>query len=333
MTSAMAPLLSLALLSPSAPDVAHDGRIPILLDSDANNELDDQHAIAYMVFNGDVFNVAGITINRTRFGGDVRAQAEEARRVVTLCGVAEKVAVVEGADGDFPSIEGSLDEASYDGRAAVDFIVEAAHGMGTPRNRLVLAPIGKLTNIALALKRDPSIASLVRVVWLGSNYPEPGEYNQDNDEAALTYVLETDVPFEIALVRYGKPSGTAAVTVSLAEIRERMPGRGPRVENPVIGRNGGSFHTFGDYSVDLFEHIELQGDPPSRALYDMAALSIIKNPAWARPTQIPAPRLEDGAWVEQPDNPRMITLWENFDREAIMADFYRVMNQPALATD
>ena len=52
-------------------------------------------------------------------------------------------------------------------------------------------------------------------MWLGSNYPAPGEYNQDNDPESLRYVLSTDVPFEMVLVRYGMPSGTDAIRVGL----------------------------------------------------------------------------------------------------------------------
>jgi purine nucleosidase len=217
---------------------------------------------------------------------------------------------------------------AFDGSEAVRFIIEAAHA---PRAApLVLLPIGKLTNIALALKRDPSIAGKVRIVWLGSNYPEPGEYNQENDEPALQYVLDTNVPFEIALVRYGTRSGTDAVRVTPDEIRRRMKGRGPRVGQAVVGRHGGRFHTFGDYSIDLFEHIELDGQPPSRALFDMAAVAIVKNAAWAKARRIPAPALKDGKWVERPENPRSITLWEHFNRKAILGDFFRVMARPRL---
>ena len=43
----------------------------MIIDSDANNELDDQHAIAYALFNGDVFNVIGITVNDTRNGNGI----------------------------------------------------------------------------------------------------------------------------------------------------------------------------------------------------------------------------------------------------------------------
>jgi hypothetical protein len=178
--------------------------------------------------------------------------------------------------------------------------------------------------------KDPSIASCLRVVWLGSNYPEPGEYNQDNDLAALQYILDQEVEFEIVLVRYGSPSGTDAVRVSLDEIRARMPGLGPRVPEPVRGRNGGEFTTFGDYSVNLFENIDLHGDPPSRALFDMAAVAILREPAWATRLEIPAPRLAEGRWVERPDNPRTIVLWENFDRDAIVEDFFERMRNYVL---
>lgn len=301
----------------------------VILDSDANNELDDQHAIAYLLFNGDVFDVEGITVNRTRGGGGLDQHVAEAERVVRLAGLEGRIPVISGADGAFEQIEPHIMEAGFDGSAAVDFIIERAHATGG--GKLTLLPIGKLTNIALALRKDPSIAPKVRIVWLGSNYPEPGEYNQENDEPALNFILDTDVDFEIALVRYGTPSGTDAVRVTPDEIRARMAGKGPRMEAPVVGRNGGEFTTFGDYSVDLFEHIQLDGDPPSRALFDMAAVAIVKNPSWATAVPIPAPRLEDGRWVERPGNPRQIVLWQDFDRDAIVEDFYERMEEYVLA--
>jgi purine nucleosidase len=299
----------------------------VLLDTDANNELDDQHAIAYLLFSGDVFDVEAITVNRTRGGGDAEMQAAEAERIITLAGLRRVFPVFRGANGSFAEIAPHVGKSSFDGASAVNEIIRQAKA-GPP---LTLLPVGKLTNIALALKKDPSIASKVRIVWLGSNYPEPGEYNQENDEGALQYVLDTNVPFEIAPVRFGTPSGTDHVRVTREEIRERMAGKGPRIRVPIIGRHGGKFATFGDYSVNLFDHIELSGAPPSRALYDMAAVAIVKNPAWAKARKIPAPKLVDSKWVERPENTRMITLWENFDRDAIMKDFYATMERPVLA--
>lgn len=312
------------------PAVEAPAPLRIIFDTDANNELDDQHALAYMLLNRDVFDIEGVTVNKTHGGGGIDAHFAEADRIVRLCGLEDEIRVTKGAEGSFYEIMDHIDESNFDGSDAVNLIIERAHADSD--RPLLLVPVGKLTNIALALKKDPTIASKVRVIWLGSNYPNPGEYNQVNDEPSLVYVLETDVPFEIALVRYGVPSGTDAVRTTLEEVRENMPGRGPRAAAPVKGRHGGQFECFGDYSVNLFEHIQMHGNPPSRALYDMAALAIVKNPGWATAEEVPAPQLvvgegTQGRWVDQPDNTRRITLWKDFNRDAIIADFYATMER------
>jgi len=313
----------------SVPASAAEAKIRVILDTDANNELDDQHAMAYLLFNGDIFEVEGITVNRTSSGGDVHQHFAEAERVVKLCGLEGKVGVYLGAEKSFEAIRGALGQPDFDGHEAVDRIIERA--MAADDRPLVLLPVGKLTNIALALEKAPAIAAKVRIVWLGSNYPKPGEYNQDNDEGAMNYLLDAEVPFEMVTVRYGEPSGTDAVRATLGEVREIMPGKGPKIDTPVTGRHGGEFATFGDYALNLFENIRLHGDPPSRALFDMAAVAIVKNPGWAEARPIPAPTLVDRKWVERPDNGREIILWENFDRKAIMADFYDRMENYVLA--
>ena len=62
----------------------------------------------------------------------------------------------------------------------------------------------------------------------------------------------------------------------------------------------------------------------------MVAVAILKNPDWGETTEIPAPKLVNGEWVERPDNPRTIILWENFDAEAILEDFYETIEEPVL---
>jgi len=297
-----------------------DPRIPVIIDTDANNELDDQHALAYLLLNDTIFNVLGITVNATYNGGEIEEHQKEANRVVDLVGWKGRVEVFKGANANFKEIQDQLDQSGFDGSAAVDFIIgEARKKRAQP---LVLIPVGKLTNVALALEKEPSIASRIRIVWLGSNYPEPGEYNLENDTASLNFILKTEVPFEMATVRYGRTSGTADVKVRRREIYTRMPGSGPVVAMPVTGRHGGSFTCFGDYSVDLFKHITDLEDGCYRALFDMAAVAIVKNPSWAEKHEIPCPLYFNDGWVEQPGNSRTISIWENFNSAAILNDFF-----------
>jgi purine nucleosidase len=79
--------------------IQQEQKISVLLDTDANNELDDQHAIAYMLFNGNTFNVEGITVNATRSGGNIDEHYNEAKRVMQLCGEFGSIPLKKGANG------------------------------------------------------------------------------------------------------------------------------------------------------------------------------------------------------------------------------------------
>lgn len=299
-------------------------KIHVIFDTDANNELDDQHALAYLLFNGSTFIVEGVTVNATRSGGDISEHYAEAGRIITLCNLDGKIPLLKGANFDFAQIEGQIRSDDFDGSDAVNFIIEKA--MIFTGQKLVLVATGKLTNVALAIKKEPSIVQNIRVVWLGSNYPDPGEYNQDNDTMAMNFVLNTDVDFDMVTVRYGKLSGTDAVRVTQEDIEMNMPGKGPELTRPVTGRHQAAFTTFGDYSVNLFEHIDYYGDPPSRALFDMVAVAILKNPSWGESRRISCPLLVNNQWIERPENLRLITIWENFNRDEILEDFYHTMD-------
>ena len=314
--------------SESGPVEEEAKKIPVIFDTDANNELDDQHALAYLLFNGETFDVRGVTVNATFNGGEIEEHVAEAKRIMELCIVEDKIPLYSGANGDFESIRNAINDPEYDGKEAVQFIIDESRK--SRDRKLVLLPVGKLTNIALALEIAPDIKDNVRIVWLGSNYPEPGEYNQINDIPSLNYILDQNVPFEMVMVRYGKPSGSDAVRVTPDDIEQNMPGVGP-TSDPVTGRHGNTFTNFGDYSVNLFRNAKMHGDPPSRPLFDMVAVAIVKNPSWGEGRAIPAPFLDGEKWVERPENDHKVIIWENFDSKAILEDFYDIMRNPVIA--
>ena len=301
-------------------------RINVIFDTDANNELDDQHALAYLLFNSDLFDVRGVTVNATFNGGEIQEHVKEADRIMKLCNAAS-IPLLTGANADFESIQPALSSPEYDGKEAVEFIISEARKSSD--EKLVILAVGKLTNVALAVTRAPDILTKIRLIWLGSNYPEPGEYNLVNDIPSMNYLLDQELETEIVMVRYGKPSGSDAVRVTPDEIKQEMTGTGPEVQ-PVTGRHGGEFSTFGDYSVNLFSNVELYGDPPSRALFDMVAVAVVKNPDWGTRNIIAAPIMENETWVERPDNSRKVTIWEDFSVNAILDDFFETMKNPAI---
>ena len=122
--------------------------IPVIFDTDANNELDDQHALAYLLLNRETFDVIGVTVNATWSGGPVEEHYREAERVLRLCNMEGSIPLYKGADGNFTGISGTMNQLPYDGSDAVEFIIrEAFKARDQP---LVILAVGKLTNVALA---------------------------------------------------------------------------------------------------------------------------------------------------------------------------------------
>ncbi len=318
-------LLILSMTAASGQKSLPGSKIPVILDTDANNEIDDQHAMAYLFLNQEVFDVLGVTVNATYNGGDIDNQYREAKRIVDLFDLDASIPLLKGANSDFDAIRPTLEEHHFDGYEAVDLILEKAL---EPRDQpLVLLAVGKLTNIALAHAKNPEIENRVRLVWLGSNYPKPGEYNLENDIPAMNYLLETGMPFEIVTVRYGDPTGTSAVSVTKRDAEMHIAGKGPISKRTITGRHGGQFNRFGDYAWNLYQHIDYYGEPPSRSLYDMAAVAIVKNPAWAEAKTLRGIHMEKEKWVIDKASQREVLLWENFDKEAILQDFFTALEK------
>jgi len=294
-------------------------KISVILDTDANNELDDQHAIAYMIYNDDQFDIRGITTNRTWGGGPVEEHTKEARRIVHLCNADDRIQVISGVNGNYDILKDSLDNPVYDGQKAVEFIIQQAHTK-TDGKKLVLIPIGKITNIALALKKDPSIIPKVRIVWLGTNWPNPGEYNMENDTAAVNPVIKSGVEMWICTVA----GGTAEVRTTRTQITSHLKGKGKQVE-PIEGRHGGNFDRLGDYLVNLWENVKEE----TRSLYDVANVATVKNPQWAEKTVVYGPRLINGAWTSEANAKDSVVFFRNYDVTSVINDFWKTMEKIA----
>ena len=303
--------------------VGNNGQnINIIFDTDINNELDDQHALAYLLSNGDIFNLEALTVNATSTGGGIQNDVDEAKRILQLYNLQNDVTVHVGAQRNFSAISTNFDPNNFDGIGAVDAIIE-----GTNNVDATIVALGKLTNVALAILKDPTIVNRTRVVWLGSNYPNNGEYNLQSDVDAMNYVLDSDIPFEIVTVRLGTAeNGSSNVNTTVTEINQIMPGLGPLATTPITGRDGGTFSRFGDYSVDLFNYIGKE----TRSLFDLVAIAIVKDPSWGMTNSIPAPIYQSNDWVERPTNTREITIWGDFDSTSILDDFFESIENYSL---
>ena len=141
---------------------------------------------------------------------------------------AEYVHGPTGVDGaDLP-----IAAAAVEPGHAVDLIIEACLDAGD--DPVTLCPLGPLTNIGMAIAKEPRIVAGIReIVWMGGAFDEAGnttdlaEFNAYVDPHAAHIVMTAGVPLTIApldvthralmlpdhvdrLDRYGTPIATAA---------------------------------------------------------------------------------------------------------------------------
>lgn len=69
---------------PKKDAVSSTKKLSVIFDTDANNELDDQHALAYLFSNQDYFDIQAVTVNATRNGGNIQGHYDEAERIMHL---------------------------------------------------------------------------------------------------------------------------------------------------------------------------------------------------------------------------------------------------------
>lgn len=135
---------------------------------------------------------------------------------------------------------------------AVDLIVETV--MSAP-GEVTLVPIGPLTNVALALRREPRLAGAVREVVLMGGSTERGnetpaaEFNIFVDPEAAAAVFAA--PWQVTMVGLNLTHQAQATSRVRAAVRA-LPGTGARLAGDLLdyaatgrpegGRGGPSFH-------------------------------------------------------------------------------------------
>jgi inosine-uridine nucleoside N-ribohydrolase len=179
----------------------------VIIDTDPGT--DDAMAII-LALNSPEFKVEALTV----VPGNVTAKQglENALKLVSLAGrcdllvaggaqhpLAQKLITAEfwhGKNG-LADIELPASKCQPDPRFGPDLIVEMVHKYP---HEITLIPVGPLTNIALALSRDPSIAPLVKEIVImggsisGGNVNAAAEANIFNDPEAASIVFNAPWP-------------------------------------------------------------------------------------------------------------------------------------------
>lgn len=183
-----------------------EGKIDLVLDTDAYNEIDDQFAISFMLKCGDKFNIKGICAapfhnSRSASAADgMNKSYDEILKLLSLAGRSELAnRVYKGSEAYLP------DESQPVQSPAADFIAKSADEY-SPERPLYIVAIGAITNVASAILKNPKVIENTVILWLGGHaFDIPGaatEFNMVQDIAAARVVFGCGVPL-VQLPCYG----------------------------------------------------------------------------------------------------------------------------------
>ncbi len=249
----------------------------VIIDTDPGT--DDAMAIM-LALNSPEFDVRALTV----VPGNVTAAQglENALRMVSLANRCD-VAVAAGAQhplfqklitaefwhgkNGLANVELAPSKCKADPRWAPDLITEMVHA--NP-HEITLIPIGPLTNIALALQKDPSIAKLVKEVVImggsisGGNVNAAAEANIYNDPEAAQIVFQAGWPLTMVGLDVGDKT---LLTRKHIEALKKNPG-------PVSD----FIYKVADFLITLSEKFDSPGTP----MYDPLAVGVALDPTMVK---------------------------------------------------
>lgn len=251
------------------------GRIDMVLDTDAYNEVDDQFALAYALLSPERLNVEAVYAapffnDRSSGPADgMQKSYDEILRLLSKMNRPHEGFVYEGSRSYLPSGEKAVDSP-----AARDLVARAlARPQGDP---LYVAAIGAATDVASALLMAPEIAEKICVVWLGGHalsYPTAYEFNLMQDVPAARVLFDCGAPLILVPCR-----GVAShMLASIPELKEAIGGQNPLCDALV--------ELFAAYADDAFGW--------AKEIWDVAAIAHLIDESWVPAALAPSPLLTD----------------------------------------
>ncbi len=292
------------------------GKIHIVIDSDAKNEVDDQFAISWALRSPERFAVEAVyavPFSHTYFHRNLgnpdfpvfecpkagmESSYQEVKKLFGLLGESCENRVFRGA-------EHYIEDGAVMSEAVEDLI---ARGMASEKPLYVVA-IGAATNVASALMAEPRLADHIVVVWLGGqppHFPYGIEFNLTQDIKAAQYLFNCGVP----LIWVPCMGVASLLSLSDADVREKLLNKsriGTYLAQIVLEQFTGlekavtravnhrrlSMRGWDDMSEEYLSQFTSSYVSWSRTIWDVSAIAFLKNPNWTVSTLIPSPVLGD----------------------------------------
>ena len=281
-------------------------KLNVILDTDIGNECDDQFAMSYLLKYQDKFDINAITIapyEHKKFNKTIKENQlnsyDEVLKIAKLMNVNLNGKVFKGS-------EGFILQGYNETNDAVNKIIEIALN----NNKTYILAIGAITNIALAIKKEPKIIDKIEVVWLGGHsflQNNNNEFNFKQDIQAVKIVLNSKVKLTIVPCK----NVASNLRTSIYELNHYLKDKSKLC----------------NYLIDKFYNDGYHGTQERRVLWDVAVVAYMVNKYWFTSNEVNVPNINDDTSYELTNNEHKITMVNYLDVDRILTDLFRKIGE------
>ena len=278
------------------------GRVDVVIDTDTYNECDDQFALSYLIKNKKLFNIEAITIapysHTTRNVSVIEGQELSYNEVIKI----SKWLNFDIKDKVFKGSMDYLQNGYYENNPAVDKVIEVA----LKNKKTYILAIGAITNIALAIEKEPSIVDKIEVIWLGGNelgYANNMEYNFRQDIKAVKVVFDSKVKLTILPCK----NVISKLKIDINTLKDKL----------------GNKSELCNYLIDRFYNDGYHGIQEERVIWDISVIAYMINKDWFEVKEISCPVINEDSSYSLTDTNHKIKFVTDINRKEIYNDLFR----------
>ena len=281
-------------------------KINVILDTDTYNECDDQFALSYLIRSKELFNIEAITVapysHNTRNVSVPEGQELSYKEILKICKWLDFDTSNKVFKGSMDYIQNGYNENND----AVNKIIEIA----LKNDKTYILGIGAITNIALAIKKEPKIIDRMEIIWLGGNeidYKDNLEYNFRQDIEAVKTVFDSKVKITILPCK----NVVADLRIDINELKSNLDNKSELC----------------NYLINRFYNDGYHGIQESRVIWDISVIASMINKNWFETKEISCLNIKEDGSYELTDNRHTITFVTKLDRDKIYEDLFKKLGE------
>lgn len=278
-------------------------KLKVILDTDTYNECDDQFALAYMLKSQDIFDVEAITVApyQNKQCTVEEGQENSYQEILKICNWLN----FDTNNKVFKGAKDFMINGYGESNDAVNKIIEIA----LKNEKTYVMGIGAITNIALAIQKEPKIIERIEVIWLGGHSFLQGHNIETNfkDKTAVKIVFDSKVKLTVIPAK----NVSSNLRTSIYELEHFLKEKSELC----------------DYLCQRFYNDSYHGIQERRVIWDISVIAYLMHKEWFEEKKISCPNIKEDSSYELTKDRHKITMVNYLDVDKIYTDLFNKLGE------